>query len=282
LEFSDAEIDLHHKSNFKNYCVMENEIKKSNSSLFEKGIGFGLILVIAGALLLAFNFGALPHELKRVVFSWQMLLIAIGTFNLFKRQLTSGIILILVGTFFIIPRIVHQFPGVFPGLDDNFTSIYWPLLLIIAGAFIIISRYVAPEKWSREFKYGNTKNYHQYTGKTGYSHVKGGFEKNSIFGSGQHIVLDPEFQGGEINAIFGGVTLDLRKTSLPEGISYLEINAIFGGVTLYVPAHWLVEMSMDSIFGGFEDKRMFNEEVDTTRKLVVKGSCVFGGGELRN
>ena len=92
---------------------MENEIKKSNTTLFEKGIGFGLILVLAGALMLAFNFGALPQELKRVVFSWQMLLIAIGTFNLFKRQFTSGVILILVGTFFIIPRIVRQFPDAF-------------------------------------------------------------------------------------------------------------------------------------------------------------------------
>ncbi len=261
---------------------MENEIKKSNTSLIEKGIGFGLILVLAGALLLAFNFGALPHALKKVVFSWPMLLIAIGTFNLFKRQLTSGVILILVGIFFIIPRIIHQFPGVLPQLDDNFTSVYWPVLLIIAGTIIIISRFIAPDKWGSEFKHGDTKNYQKYTGKAVYAHQHGGFEKNSIFGSGQHIVLDPEFQGGEVNAIFGGVTLDLRKTNLPDGISYLEINAVFGGVTLYVPANWLVEMSMDSIFGGFEDKRMFSEEIDTTRKLVVKGSCIFGGGELRN
>lgn len=261
---------------------MENEIKKSNTTLFEKGIGFGLILVLAGALMLAFNFGALPQELKRVVFSWQMLLIAIGTFNLFKRQFTSGVILILVGTFFIIPRIIRQFPDAFPGFDGNFTAVYWPLLLIVAGAFLILSRYFAPLGWGSEFRYVETQNYQKYTGKAVYSHHKGGFEKNSIFGSGQHIVLDPEFKGGEVNAIFGGVTLDLRKTNLPEGISFLEINAVFGGVTLYVPANWLVEMSMDSVFGGFEDKRMYSEEIDTTRKLVVKGSCIFGGGELRN
>ncbi len=261
---------------------MENEIKKSNSPAIVKGLGFGLILVLIGALMLAFNFGALPHALKRVVFSWQMLLIVIGIFNLIKRQLTSGVILILVGTFFIIPRIVQQFPNAFPGLDGNFAAIYWPLLLIVAGVLLIVSRFYAPFKWNSECHHGGSHHNYKYKGRTDYTYQGGGFEKNSIFGSGQHIVLDPEFKGGEVNAIFGGVTLDLRKTNLPEGISFLEINAVFGGVTLYVPSTWLVEMNMDSVFGGFEDKRMFSDEIDTTKKLVVKGSCIFGGGELRN
>lgn len=261
---------------------MENEIKKSTSSMFGKGMGFGLILVLAGALLLAFNFGVLRPELKWVVFSWQMLLIVIGIFNLFKRQFISGVMSILVGTFFIIPRIIHQFPGAFPGLDTNFTSIYWPVLLIIAGIFLIASRYFSPAKWNSTFSHGNAHYAQKYSGKPGVTNPKGSFEKNSIFGSGQHIVLDPEFQGGEVNAIFGSVTLDLRKTNLPEGISFLEINAVFGGITIYLPAHWLIEMNMDSVFGGFEDKRLFSEEIDTTRKLVIKGACIFGGGELRN
>ncbi len=261
---------------------MESEIKKSNSSAIVKGMGLGLILVLIGALMLLFNFGALPHELKRVVFSWQMLLIAIGIYNLIKRQLTSAIILILIGTFFIVPRIVRQFPNSFPGLDENFTAIYWPLLLIVAGVLLIASRFFSPLRWNKEFHRGSSDYTYKYKGKIEYNYHGGGFEKNSIFGSGQHIVLDPEFKGGEVNAIFGGVTLDLRKTNLPEGISFLEINAIFGGVTLYVPSNWLVEMNMDSVFGGFEDKRMLSDEIDTTRKLVVKGSCIFGGGELRN
>jgi len=37
-------------------------------------IMFGLLLLIAGSLLLAFNFELLPIEYKSIVFSWPMLL----------------------------------------------------------------------------------------------------------------------------------------------------------------------------------------------------------------
>ncbi len=81
--------------------------------------------------------------------------------------------------------------------------------------------------------------------------------------------------------MFGGITLDLRKTNLPVGETGLEVNAVFGGVTILVPNDWYVETHVDAIFGGFEDKRMPMEPADTTRKLILHGACVFGGGELR-
>lgn len=109
-----------------------------------------------------------------------------------------------------------------------------------------------------------------------------GFSKNSVFGSGDHIVLDPEFKGGELNAVFGGITLDLRRTNLPVGETMLDINAVFGGITIYVPVDWFVETHLDAVFGGFQDNRLPKEPADTTRKLIITGSCVFGGGELRN
>ena len=109
-----------------------------------------------------------------------------------------------------------------------------------------------------------------------------GFSKNSVFGGGDHIVLDPVFKGGELNAVFGGLTLDLRRTNLPEGETHLEVNAVFGGITIFVPSDWLIETHLDTVFGGFQDNRMPKEPLDSTRKLIVVGSCVFGGGEIRN
>ena len=49
------------------------------------------------------------------------------------------------------------------------------------------------------------------------------------------MVVDDEFKGGTVQAIFGGIELDLRKTHLPEGETMLHIEAIFGGVELFVP-----------------------------------------------
>jgi predicted membrane protein len=111
---------------------------------------------------------------------------------------------------------------------------------------------------------------------------KGSFTKNSIFGGGEHIVLEPDFNGGEINAIFGDLTLDLRHTNLSEGISRLEVNAVFGGISIFVPNEWYVEMNTDAVFGGVEDKRMKKQPLNTERKLLITGACVFGGIDLSN
>ena len=233
--------------------------------------------MIIGVLFLGFNFGRLPAELKRVVFSWPMLLIFLGVVNWIKRKAFSGTVLFIIGAFFIFPRIINAYPESFPGINGDFTHTYWPLLLIAAGLLLIISKLFG-NKWGfAEWDHGyNQKQYSRTQGSMG------SFEKNAIFGSGEHIVLDPEFKGGELNAIFGGISLDLRKTNLPVGETRLEVNAIFGGVTIMVPGEWHIESNIDAIFGGFEDKRALNDPLDPTRRLIITGSCVFGGGELRN
>ncbi len=263
---------------------MENETNTSFRRGYTKGLGFGVTLMLIGVLFLGFNFGLLPHSLKWIVFSWQMLLIFLGVVNLFKRHLTSGVILIAIGSFFIIPRIIETYPVLFPGFNGDFTSVYWPLLLILAGIFIILGKIFGPKWGVNEWNHSGHHHHHQYQHKSyeKWTNANGGFSKNSIFGAGEHIVLDPEFKGGELNAVFGGITLDLRKTNLPEGETRLEVNAVFGGITIVVPETWLVETHLDAVFGGFEDKRFKVDTIDSSRKLVITGACVFGGGELRN
>lgn len=248
----------------------------SSTPRTRSGLFFGIALIVVGAILLAINFGSLPQGMKSIIFSWQMLVILIGIYNLRQRhQIPWGLTLISVGTFFMIPKLSRVFPLYFPGVE-NFTSTYWPLLLILAGIIFLVFRYF----FSEYFKATHwTHKMHQY-GKHSTSNIYGGFEKNSIFGSGEHIILDEEFKGGEINSIFGGMTLDLRRTKLPVGDSYLEVNAVFGGVTLYIPGDWAVVSQVDAIFGGFEDRRRILEPVDSSRKLIIKGACVFGGGEI--
>ena len=256
---------------------MEKEIKNSFHKGAATGLGFGITLMLIGVLFLGFNFGLLPAELKRVVFSWPMLLIFLGVVNWIKRKPFSGTVLFIIGAFFIFPRIINAYPESFPGINGDFTHTYWPLLLIAAGLLLIMSKLFG-NKWAfAEWDHGyNQKQYSRTQGSMG------SFEKNAIFGSGEHIVLDPEFKGGELNAIFGGISLDLRKTNLPVGETRLEVNAIFGGVTILVPREWHIESNIDAVFGGFEDKRALNDPLDPTRRLIITGSCVFGGGELKN
>jgi predicted membrane protein len=261
---------------------MENEVNNSFRSGYRKGMGFGLVLMLIGVLFLGLNFGIIPYNVKDVIFSWPMILIFIGAVNLFKQHFIPGVVLIFIGGFFLIPKVV-------PGLDGQFVHTYWPLLLIGAGIVILLQRALYPrwgfESWDRSWRNHEHRHHHSHR----YDHSKWsgnvnseGFSKNSVFGSGDHIVLDPEFKGGDLNAVFGGITLDLRRTNLPVGETVLEVNAVFGGITIYVPSDWFVETHLDAVFGGFQDNRLPKEPTDTTRKLLITGSCVFGGGELRN
>ena len=269
---------------FKIINIMEDDVKNSFRSGYTKGMGFGLVLLLIGVLFLGYNFGIIPYSVKEVIFSWPMLLVFIGVIQVFRWHVIPGVVLIFVGGFFLIPRIV-------PGLDGQFVHIYWPLLLIAAGIVVLLQRVLHPkwgfESWERNWHRHNHHHYSHHYNKydrsnwSGYTNT-GGFSKNSVFGSGDHIVLDPEFKGGELNAVFGGLTLDLRRTNLPVGETQLEVNAVFGGITIYVPVDWFVETHLDAVFGGFQDNRLPKEPLDSTRKLIITGSCVFGGGELRN
>lgn len=187
--------------------------------------------------------------------------------------------LIFIGGFFMIPKIVN-------GVEGNFIHVYWPLLLIAAGIVILLQHFVGSKwganPWTNDYHRHHHHRHYRNEDYTRWNGANEGFSKNSVFGSGDHIVLDPEFKGGDMNAVFGGITLDLRRTSLPVGETVLEVNAVFGGITIYVPNDWYVETHLDAVFGGFQDNRMPKEPLDTTKKLIIVGSCVFGGGELRN
>jgi predicted membrane protein len=257
---------------------MENtELKNNFRSHGLKGLGFGLILIAIGLVFLGTNAGFISEPLRRVLISWQMLLIVIGVSKLFKREYFSATMLFIIGTFFLLPRIFRAFPETFPGLDGSFTHVYWPLLLIASGILLIMNKLYGKPWGYYDHKHSKCNNSYKHA-----NYVPGSFSKNSIFGGGEHIVLEPDFKGGDVNAVFGGITLDLRHTNLVEGTSRLEVNAVFGGVTIMVPNDWFIETNIDTVFGGFEDKRMIKAPLNTDRKLIISGACVFGGGELSN
>ena len=246
-----------------------------------KGLLFALVLIGAGKVILLANLGFFSTEYVNILFSWPMVFVLFGLIALAKLNLTASALFFSVGGFFLIGKI-GEIPNNFLGsIPPDFTHTYWPVLLIIAGVVLGLKSLFSKNKCCgtkdkkevfekfkehREFKTGNNS-----------------FNKNTAFGSAEHIVLDPEFKGGEINTAFGETILDLRKTQLTEEITNLEVKLIFGSVVIYVPANWNVQLNVNSMFGAFEDKRKFiSETPDTTKTLVILGSVLFGGGELKN
>jgi predicted membrane protein len=256
------------------------KIKVCYSGSRRGGLFFGLLLVVAGFLFFCFNCGFIPIAFKQVVFSWQMLLIVIGIYQLCKRRIFWGGLLLVIGLFFIVPRLAVAVPQLFPTLPDNFTSSYWPLLLIIAGLLLISDWSIRPRRKAQHIGGSCAKKHARYTYRESINNGKG-FERNAVFGNGEFIVLDPVFQGGELNVVFGGITLDLRKTTLPEGDTFLEINSVFGGVTIIVPDDWYIVFNFDTVAGAMHDNRNKDVVRDESRRLVITGACVFGGGEIK-
>ncbi|MDR1552047.1 MAG: cell wall-active antibiotics response protein [Prevotellaceae bacterium] len=245
------------------------------------GYVFGIILILLGTLFLLFNFGLLNKSMRSVIFSWQMLLIACAIFAFFSRHFFSGSTMLILGLFFLIPKLVRVCPDIFGWFGDDFTSTYWPTLLIVFG-ILIIARLFFPKSQKGKIIY--THHFEKKKCNCGCNDCtcNSNFERNVIFGSIEEIILDPVFNGGEINTVFGSLVLDLRKTTLPEGDTELEVNSVFGAATLYIPNNWNVELQVSSLASGFRDNRNISDEIDYSQKLIITGGFVFAGGEIRS
>jgi predicted membrane protein len=89
------------------------------------------------------------------------------------------------------------------------------------------------------------------------------------------------FRGGEVNAIMGGVELDLRNVEIKPGDEpVIDALAIMGGVEIFVPVGWKIVASVLPIMGGFEDKTAARSETGPT--LTVRGTAIMGAIVVSN
>jgi len=89
------------------------------------------------------------------------------------------------------------------------------------------------------------------------------------------------FRGGEVNAIMGGVELDLRNVEIKPGEEpVIDALAIMGGVEIFVPMGWKIVASVLPIMGGFEDKTSRGSETGPT--LTVRGTAIMGAIVVTN
>ncbi len=246
------------------------------------GFGFASLLIIGGGLLLCTKLNLIPAKYIDSIISWQMLLIIIGIVSLVKKQVYTAAFFLSLGSFFIIPKIGLVPDNFLGSVPPNFIQLYWPVLLIIAGVFVVIHNIFSPNK-ARTIREKILYEAEKSGMENQYNCENGFINKRSVFESGKHIVLEPEFKGGIIKTVFGETKLDLRKTSLPEGITTLEIDIAFGSVIILIPENWRIKTNTNTVFGAFEDKRSyFNDDSESTKTLVISGSIIFGEGVLKN
>lgn len=239
-------------------------------------VTLGVALIVVGALLAALNFNVLPAKAGNIIYSWQMLLIVIGIVSLFRRHFIPGVIMVVVGCFLMVPRLARLYPESFPAAD-TFVSIYWPLLLVFAGIIMLVCRVCGTHRRAEKIKCMKSRlknSGNRYP-------VNEEFNKMNVFGYGEYFVIDTEFNGGTLTAVFGGMEVDLRKAVLPEGDTYLKVEAVFSGITLLISEEWMVDTQLEVVAGGIEDRRS-GKHGSNGRRLIIFGSVVFSGIEIRN
>ncbi len=211
----------------------------------------GLILILAGALLLLDNFRLIPWDIGYYLFTWQMILIVIGIFQLVSGNKKGAFIKIGLGIFFWIPDYWRI------DFED-----YWPVILIIVGVgFFLRGRNhddLSNENSSADF-----------------------LDDLTLFGGTKKHVDSEAFEGGKVTTIFGGTELNLTNCQLRDGKANLDVFTIFGGFDAQVPPDWKVVTDVTCIFGGFDDKRTASQTQDDSKELTIKGLIIFGGGELK-
>ena len=211
----------------------------------------GIVLMFLGLFLIADLADIIPWRLRDFLFTWQALLIILG------------LILIVIGSFFLLPRILH--------VPNYWGSLFWPSMLIILGLVVIFG--------SRKGGRGGT----YFGGHKRHTSSEDWLDDVSVFGGGDRIINSQQFKGGKLTHIFGGSKIDFTRAQLAPGRNHLEVVMIFGGTKLIMPEGWDVKVEVTSVFGGFSDKRVKSIVVtDADRSLHITGVNVFGGGEIVN
>lgn len=225
----------------------------------------GLVIVAVGAVLLARQVGV---DLPPWLFSWGMLLIVIGVYVGARHSFRDygWLIPVFIGTVFLADKFV----------DVHLMQYFWPLVVIFVGLVMILK----PRGRNREQFW---RRWEQQQG-AGLQSSEDVLDCVTIFGGVKKNIISKDFKGGEAVTCFGGTELNLMQADM-NGKIVLELVQVFGGTKLIVPPHWRIQSEeLVSIFGGLNDKRPLPADtaVDSGKVLVLKGTCIFGGIDIKS
>lgn len=214
----------------------------------------GIVLMAIGVILTLDHAGLL--NLGGLLRWWPLFLVGAGVVKLRQPvedgQRATGIALLFLGGLFLLGSILSMPNG-------------WPLILVGVGAFLLWKGFEKPrdpaEPPSRD------------------SAV---LSDVAFIGHVKRSVSVPDFRGGSITAVMGGVELDLRQSTIGPAPAQLDVAAVWGGIELKVPADWTVESTMVPVMGAFENKTQSLSGKSAGPTLHVRGCAVMGAVVVSN
>ncbi len=219
---------------------------------------FGLLLVFLGVIFTLDNLGLIRSgEILRF---WPFAFIAIAIVLLWQdgwalRQ-PGPIIFFVLGTVFAL---------------KNFTAlrlsgrVVFPIFLVLLGLWIVVRQL---QRFGAAARAGS-----------GDEETLNNFV---LFGGLNRRVTSAHFRGGDIGAFCGGWEIDLSKAKLAGREARLDVFAWWGGGEIRVPEDWNVVVKVLPILGGTSDKTRHPAPGTEAGTLVVTGTVVMGGTEIKN
>lgn len=217
----------------------------------------GGLIIIVGILFLLDNLGL---ELGFSIWElWPLILIALGLSLVARpseeRQALTGLILLAVGLIFLLDNL-----EVIPyGIGD-----FWPIILILVGILIIKNAVWGFRRAPQSEDFINL---------------------SFVLGGGDFRFNTKKLKGGKVSAIMGGGMIDLRDADMEEDTAVIDTFALMGGIDIRVPETWEVSVQGTPIMGGIDNKARLNNSAvagKAPKKLIIKGTAMMGGVEIKN
>jgi predicted membrane protein len=219
-----------------------------------------------------------------------------------KRWL--GLVFVIIGGFILLGNL---------GVLENFWGVigtYWPILLILAGTYNILTNPAGKAGGVVVFTAGslllvNNMDQVQVFNRVSFWPIililvglwfifRGGKEPNvvekdsinlvALFSGNSSRVVSDNFKGGSSVSLFGGTEVDLRDSRISDSEVKFDVFAMFGGADIYVPESWRVVAKGLPLFGGMDDKTTAETEDSGEKEgtLVINYLALFGGVEVKN
>jgi predicted membrane protein len=239
-----------------------NENKNTERRGLDGRVLGGIVIVLIGTLLLMRQLDVpLPYWL----FRWEMISIAIGIFIGVRNGFTkpSWIWPVIIGGVFLLDDF-------YPDLIE--AEYVLPIVIIVAGLFMIFR----PKKGKEESSFWGNSSSDTVSDEQS-------LDLSAVFGGISKNLITKNFKGGRITSIFGGTEINLSQADI-QGSVVIDITTILGGTSLVIPSHWTLQsQGLVSILGGIDDGRQIvGVQPDPEKVLIIKGTCVLGGVEIKS
>ncbi|TAH74901.1 MAG: hypothetical protein EWM47_01085 [Anaerolineaceae bacterium] len=231
---------------------MRNKISNLIWGLVFIVIGVG----VAGNVLFDWNF--------RLFFPgwWTLFIIIPCLVSIIRTGLNVGATTgLIIGVMLLVAQYVD--------FDVDLWKLIVPVILIIIGLRIVFQgAFNKPLKVDHTVYEDGQENFNSSTRR----------EYSAIF-AGNKIRVTDRFLGTSLNAVFGGMSLDLRDAIIDRDVE-IAATAVFGGIDIYIPSGVSVKVNNVPVFGGVSDKTVKTTDPNAYT-IYLNSTTMFGGIDIK-